>query len=276
MVARVSTHILRLEREFQISKHVVSQSDPDFRHFVRPIELVRLPARQGQEAMIVSIFEAPGANYLREIVELGPNSYRGVAKKDNWDFELLRVKSNGEIPLLQFLDFAVGATECCEVLHHSERQTVHGELRGDAFHFNKETGAVKMINFGSGARAFENGLTSSGWYSLSREVGVEHKLQFIAPEQTGRLPAEPDSRTDIYSLGVLFWMMLTGERAFEGDEPLVIMQVRICSICAAFLGEHFLTPLERFIATHSIGCVQALGYTSSLVRCDSENDPKEH
>jgi serine/threonine protein kinase len=223
VVARVSTHVLRLEREFQLSKHVVSKSDPEFRHFVRPIELVRLPGRYGVDPLVVSIFEAPGENYLRELVELGPNSYRGVANKDNWDLKTLKVKNGGEIPLLSFLDFAIGATQCCEILHHGNRM-VHGELRGDAFHFNQKTGAVKMLNFGSGARAFENGLTSAGWASLSREVGVELKLNFIAPEQTGRLPAEPDSRTDIYSLGILFWMMLTGEQAFEGDTPLMIMQ----------------------------------------------------
>jgi serine/threonine protein kinase len=223
VVARVSTHVVRLEREFQLSKHIVSQSDPDFQHFVRPIELVRLPARQGRDALVVSIFEAPGANYLRELVELGPNSYQGFSNKENGDHPAATVKIGGQIPLLLFLDFAVGASECLEILHHGNRM-VHGELRGDAFHFNQQTGAVKMLNYGSGARAFENGLTSAGWYSLSREIGVEHKLQFIAPEQTGRLPAEPDSRTDIYSLGVLFWMMLTGEQAFEGDSPLIIMQ----------------------------------------------------
>ena len=125
--------------------------------------------------------------------------------------------------MLTFLDFAVGATKCLEILHH-ENHIVHGELRGDAFHFNLETGAVKMINFGSGARSFENGLTSAGWSLLSREVGVEHKLQFIAPEQTGRLPAEPDSRTDIYSLGILFWTMLSGEVPFPGLTALDVMQ----------------------------------------------------
>ncbi|KAF2436070.1 hypothetical protein EJ08DRAFT_729277 [Tothia fuscella] len=223
VVARVSTHILRLEREFNISKHVVIKSDPEFHHFVRPIELVRLPSRNGRDPLVVSIFEAPGENYLRELVELGPNSYRGVANKDSYVLETMKVKSSGQLPLLQFIDFAIGATACCEILHHGNRM-VHGELRGDAFHFNHETGAVKMLNFGSGARAFENGLTSAGWYSLSREVGIALKLNYMAPEQSGRLPAEPDTRTDIYSLGILFWMMLTGEQAFEGDTPLAIMQ----------------------------------------------------
>jgi predicted ATPase len=121
------------------------------------------------------------------------------------------------------MDFAIGATTCLEILHHKNR-VVHGEIRGDAFHFNKQTGQVKLINFGSGSRAFESGLSSAGWYTLSREFGIEHKLTFIAPEQTGRLPAQPDGRTDIYSLGVLFWCMLTGETPFQGETPLIIMQ----------------------------------------------------
>ena len=38
------------------------------------------------------------------------------------------------------------------------------------------------------------------------------------------MPAEPDSRTDIYSLGVLFWTMLTQEPAFDGETPIDIIQ----------------------------------------------------
>ncbi|KAF1916144.1 putative histidine kinase HHK1p [Ampelomyces quisqualis] len=207
VVCRVSTHTLRLEREFQLSKLVVAKSDPDGSHFVRPIEFARLPAKAGEDPLVASIFEAPGPNFLRDLVTFGPNSYRGTG---------------AGVPLLPFLDFAVGATECLEILHHGH-EVVHGELRGDAFHF-ASTGVVKMINFGSGARSFENGLTSAGWNALSREAGIELKLAFIAPEQTGRMPAEPDSRTDIYSLGILFYAMLCGSTPFDGATPLDVMQ----------------------------------------------------
>ncbi|KAF2876568.1 putative histidine kinase HHK1p [Massariosphaeria phaeospora] len=221
VVCRVSTHALRLEREFQLSKLIVGRSDPECRHFVRPIEFLRLPMKPGDtEALVASIFEAPGPNYLREIVQFGPNAYSVVSHENKWQFAPFQ-PTHG-IPLLTFLDFAVGATECLEILHHGH-ELVHGELRGDAFHF-AEGGVVKMINFGSGARSFENGLTSAGWTTLTKEVGIELKLSFIAPEQTGRMPAEPDSRTDIYSLGVLFYSMLCGETPFEGSNPLDVMQ----------------------------------------------------
>ena len=193
---------------------------------MRPLELIRLPARPGCDTLIVSIFESPGPHYLKEMVEYGPNAYKATFAPEVSPGvpRVVKMEKTGvQASLLSFLQFAIGAAECCEILHHGNR-LVHGEIRGDAFHFDMASSTVKMLNLGSGARSFESGLTSAGWYTLSREVGIEHKLQFIAPEQTGRLPAEPDSRTDIYSLGVLFWMMLTAEPAFSGENPLAIMQ----------------------------------------------------
>jgi serine/threonine protein kinase len=167
------------------------------------------------------IFKSPGPNYLRDLVDFGPAFYVLKGPSDQSGSEL--GSPNEQISLPLFLDFAVGACECLELLHHRAR-TVHGELRGDAFHFNKSNGVVRLVNFGSGLRSFENGLTSVGWSSLSKEVGVKDKLRFIAPEQTGRMPAAPDSRTDIYSLGIIFWVMLVRESPFEGQTPMEIVQ----------------------------------------------------
>lgn len=218
VIARVSKHALRLEREYKQAVALSKGSEEDNAHFVKPLNFYRLPAKKaGDKPLAVAIGEAPGRNYLFDIVEFGPNFYKATSPAE------LGSDRDKQTPLLMFLDFAIGASECCEILHHGH-EMVHGEIRGDAFHYNNETGHVRLINFGSGARSFEHGLTSAGWTSLTAQRGVEHKLQFIAPEQTGRLPAEPDSRTDIYSLGILFWTMLTGNPAFDGNTPIVIMQ----------------------------------------------------
>ena len=226
MVARISTHALRIEREYYLCKSFMQTSDPNCSHVARLIDLVRLPSRPWEgEPLTASIFESPGRNYLKEFLDFGP-AWLGPSPwfKKGHSSEL---ETNGdhrpEVSLATFLDFAIGASECLELLHHGLR-VVHGELRADAFHYNKDTGLVRLINFGSGPRSFENGLTSSGWLTLSQELGVKHKLQYIAPEQTGRMPAEPDSRTDIYSLGVIFWTMLTGKPAFEGETPIDVVQ----------------------------------------------------
>ncbi|KXT13953.1 hypothetical protein AC579_4202 [Pseudocercospora musae] len=220
VIGRVGKQILRLEREFKLCQALFQQSSEsaaERKHFVRPLDFFRLPARHpGEPPLCCSVVEAPGRNYLREVVEFGPNFYAGTPDSP-------QEQRHEQVALLTFLDFGIGASECLEILHHGN-ELVHGELRGDAFHFNKETGIVRMISFGSGSRSFEHGLTSANWSTLMSQRGVEHRLQFIAPEQTGRLPAEPDARTDVYSLGILLWTMLTGQAPFEGKTPLDIMQ----------------------------------------------------
>ena len=173
---------------------------------------------------MVSIFESPGRNYLADLVDFGQAWLRHDPRTQTIKrLERPAHDDQGQISLLTFLDFAIGASECLELLHHGLK-VIHGELRADAFHFSRETRAVKLVNFGSGPGSFEHGLTSAGWSRLSKELGIKNKLQFIAPEQTGRMSAEPDSRTDIYSFGVLLWTMLTGEPAFDGEYPIDILQ----------------------------------------------------
>lgn len=91
------------------------------------------------------------------------------------------------VPLETFLDFAIGATECLEILHNGQR-IVHGEIRGDAFHMSKRSGRVRLISFGSGLRTFEHGLTSYGWSALSKEIGAKTKLSYMSPEQVSINP----------------------------------------------------------------------------------------
>lgn len=227
VVAHISTHVLREERAYHICKSLTRSVDPDGNHIVRPLDMVRLASQQGDNgSMIVCIFEDPGPNCLPKIVNYGPAWYN--MRKNGDKLEPFRDESFevGEpVSLQMFLDFAVGASECLEILHHGQEQIIHGEIRGDAFHMNKETGKVKVMNFGSGLRTFEHGLLSTGWSVFSRELGIKIKLQYMSPEQTGRMPAKPDSRTDIFSIGILFWKMLTQQEAFDGETMDIVRGV---------------------------------------------------
>ncbi len=218
VVARISTHVLKLEREYNYFKSIINAADPECLHTLKPIDIFRLPTTPGDNhPMIVCVYEAPGMNHLKEILDFGP-AFFGYNFRRASDATL-----SDKIPLPYFLDFAIGACECLELLHHGVK-SVHGEIRQDTFHWNRDTNVVKTMNGGNGPRAFENVLSSQGWATLSKELGVKNKLQFIAPEQTGRLPSDPDSRTDIYSLGILFWTLLTGQPAFNADTPIDMIQ----------------------------------------------------
>ncbi|KAI1422771.1 putative histidine kinase HHK1p [Xylaria sp. FL1777] len=225
IVARVSYHVLREERAFHTAKNLIATTDPEGVHNTKPIDLVRLSPQPGDRGpIIVAIYEYLGRNYLFRALDLGPAFY--YARKVDDRLEAYRRHDfhlDPPISLMYFLDFAIGATQCLELLHHRHGM-VHGEIRADAFHYNIQTNQIKLVSFGSGVRSFEHGLTSTGWSMLSKELGAKNKLVYISPEQTGRMPAEPDTRTDIYSLGVLFWMLLTQQPVFTGVTPLDIVQ----------------------------------------------------
>lgn len=194
---------MREERAFHITKSVTATADPHGDHVVKPLDLIRLHTAAGDRGdIIVAIYAHPGPN-LVDVLDMGPAFYMTRKQGDGY------VSYHGQpsdlgppINFEYFLDFAIGAAQCLEILHHGQGM-IHGEIRGDAFHFNAEENKVRIMSFGSGIRSFEHGLTSTGWSALSREVGAKNKLLYISPEQTGRMPFEPDTRTDIYSLGVL-------------------------------------------------------------------------
>ena len=197
--------------------------DPIGHHLARPLHRLRLPGQGEDEPVSVCIFEDPGPNHLSRVVDYGPAWYFFHAQGDDIHGFPNRKFVPEAMTLQTFLDFAIGAAECIEVLHG--QQIVHGEVRGDAFHMSAEPGRVKLINIGPGRlRTFEHGLTSTGWSTMSKELGAKTKLSYMSPEQTGRMSLEPDSRTDIFSLGVLFWTVLSQKPAFDGEAPMDIIQ----------------------------------------------------
>ncbi len=67
-------------------------------------------------------------------------------------------------------------------------------------------------------------------FGIASELSQEHQavlcerlegpLPYISPEQTGRIKRDLDYRSDYYSLGVVLFEMLTGQRPFEADNVL--------------------------------------------------------
>lgn len=91
---------------------------------MKPIDITRLAGQQGDKGpIVVCIFESPGKNYLPTVVDYGPAWYRGRKAGDSDVMEAWREEfiPSEQVPLQTFLDFAIGATECLEILHHGQR-----------------------------------------------------------------------------------------------------------------------------------------------------------
>jgi serine/threonine protein kinase len=84
-------------------------------------------------------------------------------------------------------------------------------------------GEVKLIDFGIAQARFRSAKTQAGV--------LKGKLSYMSPEQARGLPL--DRRSDIFSLGILLYEMVTGRRLFHSDSELMTLEmVRSAEITA--------------------------------------------
>ena len=123
--------------------------------------------------------------------------------------ETLKQKiARGPMQLEQVIDYAAQAAEGLSRVH--ETGIVHRDIK-PANVMVTEHGLVKLLDFGLAKVANVN-LTKTGT--------ILGTMAYMSPEQA--LGNDTDARTDLWSLGVIMYEMLTGERPFQGDYEQVV------------------------------------------------------
>ena len=128
---------------------------------------------------------------------------------DSGGAPLARV-SGQPLALPAFLRLAIGVTGALAELHR--RGLVHQDLRPEHILADGAGGAVRLTGFGAAARLCA--------LAHAPVTGPGASLHYIAPEQTGRMNRAIDTRTDLYSLGVLLYQLLCGELPFADGDAL--------------------------------------------------------
>ncbi|MDI1451516.1 ATP-binding sensor histidine kinase [Polyangium sp. 6x1] len=112
----------------------------------------------------------------------------------------------------RFLPLAVAITQAVAEVH--ARSVIHKDLKPANILVHPATFAVQIADFGIASR-------------LPREPQaakplrlIEGSLPYLSPEQTGRMNRAIDHRSDLYSLGVTFYEMLTGRLPFQATDLL--------------------------------------------------------
>jgi len=93
------------------------------------------------------------------------------------------------------------------------RHVIHKDIKPHNILVDPATGALKLMDFGIAARLSEE------TPDPLRPEWLEGTPAYMSPEQTGRMNRVVDDRTDLYSLGVTLYEMLTGARPFPATDP---------------------------------------------------------
>jgi serine/threonine protein kinase len=130
--------------------------------------------------------------------------------------------AKGAIPLDEALPIAKQIAEALEAAH--EQGIIHRDLKPANIKL-REDGTVKVLDFGLAkamepASAISPGLTASPTITTpAMMTGVGMILgtaAYMSPEQAKGRPA--DKRSDVWAFGCVLFEMLTGKRAFEGED----------------------------------------------------------
>ncbi|MDB6011592.1 MAG: domain S-box-containing protein [Gammaproteobacteria bacterium] len=114
--------------------------------------------------------------------------------------------------ITEFLRIAISLAEALHQVH--ARGLIHKDIKPANILVNVASGGVWLTGFGIASRLPRE------HPNPERPDAIAGTLAYMAPEQTGRMNRSIDSRSDVYSLGITFYQMLTSKLPFTAADPL--------------------------------------------------------
>jgi eukaryotic-like serine/threonine-protein kinase len=126
------------------------------------------------------------------------------------------MSENRRLPMARACSITIAICDALDYIHRNG--VVHRDLKPENIMIDAED-RIKLIDFGIAGKTGARRLTFG---KLSQIAGTP---DYISPEQVkGK---RGDGRSDIYSLGVILYEMVTGETPFAGTNPFAVMNDRL-------------------------------------------------
>ena len=122
---------------------------------------------------------------------------------------------DGPLPAAEAVNYIMQVLSALDYAH--ARGVVHRDIKPGNMMLTAG-GVVKLMDFGIARSSADHKLTQTG-----TTVG---SLYYMSPEQIQGVTA-PDARSDLYSVGVSLYELVTGKRPFDGDSQFAIMSAHL-------------------------------------------------
>ncbi len=149
--------------------------------------------------------------YALEFVQHAPV----IIMEDFGGLSLDKCMQNKALDTKEFLELFIKIVQIVEDIH--AQSIIHKDINPTNIVWNPATDQVKFIDFG---------ISSHGGAEKPDLVlpdVFEGTLAYMSPEQTGRMNRAVDYRTDLYSLGVTFYELLTRQLPFTAKDSLELV-----------------------------------------------------
>ncbi|ABB56632.1 serine/threonine-protein kinase [Synechococcus elongatus] len=194
------------------ARHIVLEGIVAIKLLSRSIADPRQQERFAEEARICAQLSQTSTTIVR-VTDYGLAEQQPYFVMEYLEGETLKdLLLRGSLPLAQFLKITLAVAESLVQAHygvesHGQRiPIIHRDIKPSNI-FITTTGEIKLLDFGIAQRWQEVGETEKQAF-----LGT---LSYASPEQLNR--QELDPRTDIYSLGVVMYQMLTGQLPVQAE-----------------------------------------------------------
>jgi PAS domain S-box-containing protein len=146
------------------------------------------------------------------------NSYALVME----DFGGISLKDYVKTHSLELAEFLHIGIQLAGILHSLHRhRVIHKDIKPANILINPNSKEVKLIDFSIAS------LLPRETQEIQNPNVLEGTLAYLSPEQTGRMNRGIDYRTDFYSLGIVFYELLSGELPFSTTDPIELVHCHI-------------------------------------------------
>jgi serine/threonine protein kinase len=160
---------------------------------------------------------------VRKALEQKSIDNQPVLILENIDGETLQdYNAKKRLTLRSKLKIAVDLARILSEVH--KKNVIHLDFNSQNVLIGKKKHAVYIIDLGAAARIDRSGLQKVGPDQLLEN------LPYIAPEQTGRINRAVDERSDLYSLGVVLYELMTRQLPFDSKDPLKLVHDHIARV----------------------------------------------